>query len=224
MHHPLQSPVDLRHGGHAHRQVVDRQPRIPDDARLELRAERLPHLLPLGRGEPVGEIVLVRDIHPDRLRVPLPHDLGEHPPLAGAPELGALAGRRRQLRPVGRVQAAHRAATQRDTLHAVGLPPVEEDVDCAPPRGEARRRDQGAEDWVFVVLPHRDDPHVDAVVAHHLRQVHLEPFPQPGLLHRRLLPQRPERAGRHVGRRRLRPGSRAHGWSGPHQDERCGDQ
>src|SRR3712207_7936323 len=57
------------------------------------------------------------------------------------------------------------------------------------------------------VLAHRDDPHVDAVLAHEGREERVEPRREPGLLHDGLFALRAERT-RHSGlgahRRRAR--------------------
>jgi hypothetical protein len=65
-----------------------------------------------------------------------------------------------------------------------------EEVDGAPPRREGRRRDEGAEHRILVVLAHRHHPRIDAVPAHDRRQHGRQPLGQPPLLARGLVAQR----------------------------------
>ena len=132
-----------------------------------------------------------------RSHCPLPHQLGS-PPGGGIDRVA----REHRL-----VQSALRRPAQRQALDALRRPAVVEDVDGAAPRGEGRRRHERPEHRVLVVLPHRDDPHPDPVLAHQPRQHRIEPVAQPLLLDRRLLAQRAERLARsgaeRRGRRRL---------------------
>ncbi len=108
----------------------------------------------------------------------------------------------RRLRGAARLEdAALRRATECDPLDARGRRRltrgralVEEHVDRAAPRGERLRRRDREEDGILVVLAHRHDPQVDAVLAQEPGQEAVEPLLQPLLLQLRLLAQRAERA------------------------------
>ena len=109
----------------------------------------------------------------------------------------------------GLVHAALVGAAERDALHALGAA-IEEHVDRAAARGERGGRDERAEDRVLVVLAHRDDPHVHAVLAHERRQRAVHALLEPALLHHRLFAQRAEGAQR-IARGHGAPGGRGDG-------------
>ena len=110
--------------------------------------------------------------------------------------------------------AALRRPAERDAFDARdgrrrsrGRTLVEEDVDRAAPGRKRLGSRDGGEDGVLAVLAHRDDPEIDAMLAHQRRQERVETLLQPLLLHRRLLAQRAEwtrlvRRLRHQERRR----------------------
>ena len=198
VHHRLDPAVDRRHRGHAHGEVLDRQQRFTDDAAREPRSERGLHLFPLTGRESVGEVVVVRDVDGDPPRVALADHVGEEVPLVRAPQLRLPSVRGGGRGAHGFIHASLRTASQSQALHPVFRSAVVEDVDGPPAGRESRRRDEGREDGILVVLPHCDDPHVHAVLPHEHGQVRLEPLRQPRLLRPRLLPKRPERALRPV--------------------------
>ena len=126
------------------------------------------------------------------------HEPREQPPLIHAPQFGLLRRRGGLLAAIGLVEPALRRAAERQPFDALLTAAVEEDVDRAAARRERRGRDEAPEHRILVVLAHRHHPHVDAVRAHHGRQVHLETLLEPRLLDRRLLPERAERPGGRV--------------------------
>lgn len=91
------------------------------------------------------------------------------------------------------VEASLAGASEREPLDPLLGPAVEEHVNGASARRERGGRDERPEYRIFVVLPHGEDPHIDAVCAHDGRQVQVEPLLEPPLLHRRLLAERSKR-------------------------------
>ena len=77
--------------------------------------------------------------------------------------------------PPSAIRSTHDAARRRAGRGAR----VEEHVDRAAPRGERLGRGERGEHRVLVVLAHRHDPHVDAVLAHQRRQEGVEALLQP---------------------------------------------
>ena len=119
-----------------------------------------------------------RPVDADDLRLALLDHLLERPATARRPRArpgGRAAGRRppasstcapRRRRPATcrRARCARRTASPTGAVRGGAL--VEEHVDRPPARGERLGRDDRREHRVLVVLAHRHDPHVDAVLAH----------------------------------------------------------
>ena len=95
-----------------------RQALGPDHALEQVRAEGFLQLLPLARGQPVGEGVRVGNVHRDVARVALPPHAGQQAPLRRPPQLALAAVRSPFGLPDRLVQAALRAAAQRQPFHA----------------------------------------------------------------------------------------------------------
>ncbi len=134
----LHAPVHLVHAGHAAREVIDGQPRLPYDAAGKIRTQGLAHLLPFTRTQPVGKVVFVRDVDRDPARVPLPHDVGEEIPLILSPQLGrpTVGGDDRCAN--GLIQSALRGTPEGQTFDAFVRSTIEEDVDRAATRRKRR--------------------------------------------------------------------------------------
>ena len=195
----------------ADRRHVERQVFGVTEPRAPPLAEGRAHPLQLAAREPVGKCEHRRSVDADNARVALLDDRFQRQPLLVSPQLGLRPASdvrsRRSHRTARFEDAALRGAAERNPLDALRRGRsaarralVEEHVDRAAARREGVGRDERREHWIFVVLTHRHDPHVDAVLAHQRRKEGVEPLAEPLLLHRRLIPKRAER----MLRRRLR--------------------
>ena len=162
----LHPPVHLRHARHSESQVVDGQPRLAHHPRGQVLPEGIPHLLPFSGAQPVGEVVFVGDVHSYAAGIALANHAGQQIPLCRAPQFPWSAVGRR-LRIADRfIQSALRRSSECQPFHSFLRPSVEEDVDGAAASGESGGRNEGPEYRIFVVLPHRNHPHIYTVGPH----------------------------------------------------------